>query len=795
MQDLLDIIIPDDVNEEIKNIKIKYLSNIIPNRLMNKLISINCESIQDIINIDMNWFKSLDSIGTNTLSDLKGFHNTILNNPKSVIEAYNSNKEIILPSNITKSFLADFENIIEEYFTLINDLKAKDIIYKRFGLFNNTRYTLEDLGLFYGITRERIRQIQNIHLNKFRELINGNNLKKPYCILDKSFIDNHSLLKKEIEKYNLISEQQIINICDDFNITINDDNKKNILNLYLELLGIKDYRYNGLNYYINNDSIKQKHFESACDSVLSILQDEVIAIDLFDIVIKVRKKNKNINKDIIEHILKFLPEIEEIEDLTTKKYQIKFSKLRSFKDYAYRILYEKQEIMHSLQIWREIQHRLVLENEKTRDSERSLKGQLVADSRFTPIGRTGNWSLSTWKHDSSSIIELIIKAIHHYNKPCDIKDISKYINEIRPQIKQHSIYSILSQHKDKFMKLEDNTLILREWTSTYPDASEIGESEERITMDNFCNILAEINLKNPGKEFTLKELQEELKEFNIFWKESYCHVKFNSCNILNKRIESNRALYLIDSNYTKQTHETTSKLEQLKINIIKHISEVGNGILPLKIVADVAVKNGELRPNVYTVISKNPDVFSKYNKKKIHYVELIGKQIENKIEKEINTNIENIKNGENNYIEFKSTLRWDLREEKINKEMNYMVIKAITAFLNTEGGILYIGVADDSEILGLDKDYNTFSKKNRDGFLLFLNDLLINYFSKKIFTFVEANIEEINGKDIAIIRVKKSSSPVFITEKKEKFFYIRGSASVQKLDLEETAGYIKSHWD
>jgi len=123
-----------------------------------------------------------------------------------------------------------------------------------------------------------------------------------------------------------------------------------------------------------------------------------------------------------------------------------------------------------------------------------------------------------------------------------------------------------------------------------------------------------------------------------------------------------------------------------------------------------------------------------------------------------------------------------------------MVIKAITAFLNTDGGLLYVGVTDESEIFGIESDYATFKKKNRDGFLLHLNNILIKYFTKKIFSFVEPNIETIDEKDIAIIVVKKSSNPVFITEKGEKLFYIRGTASVQKLDLEETAGYIRAHW-
>ena len=76
-----------------------------------------------------------------------------------------------------------------------------------------------------------------------------------------------------------------------------------------------------------------------------------------------------------------------------------------------------------------------------------------------------------------------------------------------------------------------------------------------------------------------------------------------------------------------------------------------------------------------------------------------------------------------------------------------------------------------------------------------MNNLLTKFFTKNIFSFVEPNIEKIKDSDIAIIDVKKSDKPVFIKNGNDKMFLIRGSASVQKLDLEETAGYIKSNWN
>lgn len=60
---------------------------------------------------------------------------------------------------------------------------------------------------------------------------------------------------------------------------------------------------------------------------------------------------------------------------------------------------------------------------------------------------------------------------------------------------------------------------------------------------------------------------------------------------------------------------------------------------------------------------------------------------------------------EDKKLEMKSTLRYDLREGKVNKKLEYLIAKTISAFLNSEGGILIIGVDDFKNFLGLDKGH------------------------------------------------------------------------------------------
>jgi len=60
-----------------------------------------------------------------------------------------------------------------------------------------------------------------------------------------------------------------------------------------------------------------------------------------------------------------------------------------------------------------------------------------------------------------------------------------------------------------------------------------------------------------------------------------------------------------------------------------------------------------------------------------------------------------IQRGESKTLEFKSTLRWNVKEDRQDdKVVTHAVLKTIAAFLNTEGGDLLIGVADDGAIVG-----------------------------------------------------------------------------------------------
>ena len=150
--------------------------------------------------------------------------------------------------------------------------------------------------------------------------------------------------------------------------------------------------------------------------------------------------------------------------------------------------------------------------------------------------------------------------------------------------------------------------------------------------------------------------------------------------------------------------------------------------------------------------------------------------------------------GECSTVEFKSSLRWDYNQNQLNKNLEYNIPKAISGFLNSDGGSLIIGVDDDANILGLENDFKTLKKKNKDGFLLNLSQIIDNSIGTEFNHFWKSNMLKMNDKEICLVEVKRSTKPVFTKKKTNVEFFIRTGASTKPLNMKETYEYIELHF-
>jgi hypothetical protein len=150
--------------------------------------------------------------------------------------------------------------------------------------------------------------------------------------------------------------------------------------------------------------------------------------------------------------------------------------------------------------------------------------------------------------------------------------------------------------------------------------------------------------------------------------------------------------------------------------------------------------------------------------------------------------------GESESIEFKSTLRYDLRQKIVNKKLEFVIAKTISAFLNGNGGNLFIGIDDDQNALGLDDDISTLKKQDIDGFELHLIEVFNKYIGKEYSSHINIACPEFDKKQICRIIVSPSSHPVFVSFEGKEDFFIRSGCSSQPLSREEQSAYEKEHW-
>lgn len=154
--------------------------------------------------------------------------------------------------------------------------------------------------------------------------------------------------------------------------------------------------------------------------------------------------------------------------------------------------------------------------------------------------------------------------------------------------------------------------------------------------------------------------------------------------------------------------------------------------------------------------------------------------------------------GESQWLEFKSTARWNTKSQQVDKRMEQVVVKTVAGFLNSEGGTLLIGVDDQGQTLGLAHDLATLKQKpDLDGYELFLRQLLESNLSVPTAATVRVDFAQVNAFDVARISVSPSGKPVFAKQPDGGAFgdfWVRMGNATTKLHGDDLVQYQQDHW-
>ena len=155
-----------------------------------------------------------------------------------------------------------------------------------------------------------------------------------------------------------------------------------------------------------------------------------------------------------------------------------------------------------------------------------------------------------------------------------------------------------------------------------------------------------------------------------------------------------------------------------------------------------------------------------------------------------------LKGEEEQKTEFKSSFRLDLKSKNLSESLKHEVIRTVCGFMNSDGGVLLIGVANDKTVVGIQDELKRVKGKNRDGYELVLRKAIEDAVGRKNEVLLQIQFEPWGDKEICRVDVKRSvTGQVFLKSKKgDQEFWVRFGNSTKKLTGEEMIDYIRESW-
>jgi hypothetical protein len=317
--------------------------------------------------------------------------------------------------------------------------RAYEVVTNRFGLTDDAeRKTLEAIGQKYGITRERVRQIENAALGLIR--------KSPSFKDEKGVFDE---LKKLIHTLGaVVSEQELLNHVSKDKLT------QNHIHLYLtlgeEFTKHKEDDDFKTRWSVDNDVADEVH--KSLKNLYSNLSDDELVPES-EILARFLDEVKNLseqykNEEIAKRWLSMSKNISRNPLGEWGKSTSSSIKTRGVKDYAFLMMRKHGSPMH----FREVAKAVASTFDKKCHTA-TCHNELIKDGRFVLVGR-GIYALSEWGY-KSGVVRDVIKELLKKNGPMSKEDIVEQVMKER-YLKKNTI--LVNLVNPKYFKKNKNGL-------------------------------------------------------------------------------------------------------------------------------------------------------------------------------------------------------------------------------------------------------------------------------------------------------------------------------------------------
>ena len=117
---------------------------------------------------------------------------------------------------------------------------------------------------------------------------------------------------------------------------------------------------------------------------------------------------------------------------------------------------------------------------------------------------------------------------------------------------------------------------------------------------------------------------------------------------------------------------------------------------------------------------------------------------------------------------------------ELKEILNDSLPKEIVAFINTDGGTIFIGITKDKKIVGIKTDIDEVQRK--------VSEVINDQISPRCREYVHQHVEVMEGEQVIVIEVKKDHANLYYIRKyglSEKGVYVRDGSVCRSLSAEE----------
>ncbi len=327
--------------------------------------------------------------------------------------------------------------------------RQRSVLIKRFGLSDGRRRTLEEIGKGYGITRERVRQIENDAKSAF---LKSENFKKlePFFEALKIHIEEHGGVRPE---HHLLSSD------------LGKFFSKNTKEKEAEAL---------MYFLLNVDPRFVKTPESSIfHGVWSVKKSKVQMVKK-SIEALVKRLESHKNTVTKEDLINWLSGFVDNGDKKAFESYLSSSKIiaknvygdyglkhwpeistKGVRDKAYLVLKKHGKPMHFKLVVNKINEKF---DGPKKAHPQTVHNELIKDDKFVLVGR-GTYALSEWGFKCGTVLDVLHRILKDSKKPMTKEEIVNAVLKER-DVKENTVILNL-QNSDKFEKIEDGRYIYK----------------------------------------------------------------------------------------------------------------------------------------------------------------------------------------------------------------------------------------------------------------------------------------------------------------------------------------------